>query len=60
MVTILNRDGNPIDSFNHKITKKQQNEVHEATLGAHNFGVKGWSLDPANEYEGYAEKNTSH
>jgi hypothetical protein len=56
MVTILNGRGNPVDFFTHSLTEKQLLEINEEKMGAHNFGVKGWSLDPANQYEGYAEK----
>lgn len=57
MVTILNGRGNPVDSFTHRLTKKQLKQIDKEEIGAHHFGVKGWSLDPANQYEGYAEKN---
>jgi hypothetical protein len=27
-----------------------------ARKGAHDFGIKGWNLDPADQYQGYAVK----
>jgi hypothetical protein len=56
MICILSGNGNPIDSFCHKLTKKQVLEIISAKKGAHHFGIKGWTLDPADHYQGYAEK----
>jgi len=56
MICILNGSGNPIDSFSHKLTEKQAFDIISAKKGAHHFGIKGWILDPADHYQGYAEK----
>ncbi len=56
MICILNSNGNPVDSFTHNITKKQALDFSNSTIGAHHFGVKGWTLDPADNHQGYAEK----
>ena len=56
MVVVLNDKGNPIDSCCYKLDSPEIHDLMVAETGAHNFGVKGWSLDPANQYEGYAEK----
>jgi len=55
-ICIINAAGNPIDFATHKLTENQSLDFISAKKGAHLFGVKGWNLDPADHYSGYAEK----
>ena len=55
-ICIINASGNPIDFASHKLTKSESLDFSSAKKGAHLFGVKGWVLDPADHYSGYAEK----
>jgi hypothetical protein len=56
MIAILNDQDNPVDSCCHKLDSPQIFDFTSANTGAHDFGVKGWKLDPADHYSGYAEK----
>ena len=56
MVVVLNKQDNPIDSGCYKIDSPQIHDLMSAKKGAHDFGIKGWSLDPADQYQGYATK----
>lgn len=56
MVAVLNEDGNPIDSCCYKVDSPQIHDLMSASKGAHDFGIKGWTLDPADQYQGYAVK----
>jgi hypothetical protein len=55
-ICIINSSGNPIEFASHKLTKQQSLDFASAKKGAHLFGIKGWILDPADHYSGYAEK----
>lgn len=56
MVVVLNKEDNPIDSCCYKIDSPQVHDLMCARKGAHDFGIKGWTLDPADQYQGYATK----
>mgnify|MGYP000173097099 FL=1 len=56
MVAVLNNKGNPIDSCCYKIDSPQIHDLMCARKGAHDFGIEGWVLDPADQYQGYAVK----
>ncbi len=56
MVAVLNNKGNPIDSCCYKIDSPEVHDLICARKGAHDFGIKGWVLDPADQYQGYAVK----
>lgn len=54
MIAVLNGQDNPIDSCLHKLDSPDIYDIESAETGAHNFGIKGWELDPADQYQGYA------
>ena len=56
MVVVLNKEDNPIDSCYHRLDSPDIHDIMTAETGAHKFGIKGWVLDPADQYQGYAEK----
>ena len=56
MIAVLNEQDNPIDSCFHKLDSPDIYDIESAETGAHNFGIKGWELDPADQYQGYAIK----
>jgi len=56
MIAVLNEKDNPIDSCCHKLDSPEIHDLMRGDTGAHNFGVKGWKLDPADQYQGYAIK----
>ncbi|MDB4755109.1 hypothetical protein OAG19_00490 [Akkermansiaceae bacterium] len=56
MIAVLNQEDNPIDSCCHKLDSPDIYDIESAETGAHNFGIEGWELDPADQYQGYAIK----
>jgi len=56
MVAVLNYKGNPIDSCCHRLDSPDIHDLTTAETGAHEFGINGWELDPADQYQGYATK----
>jgi hypothetical protein len=56
MVAVLNNKGNPIDYCCHRLDSPDIHDLTTADTGAHEFGVNGWELDPADQYQGYATK----
>jgi len=56
MVVILNKEKNPIDSCCYKIDSPQVYDLMSAKKGAHDFGIKGWKLEPSDQYQGFANK----
>ncbi|MCP3682025.1 MAG: hypothetical protein GY861_04975 [bacterium] len=56
MIAILNKEDNPVDSCCHKLDSPDIYDIESAETGAHNFGIEGWELDPADQYQGYATK----
>tara|TARA_Y100000385_G_scaffold290634_1_gene364650 strand:- start:2843 stop:3079 length:237 start_codon:yes stop_codon:yes gene_type:complete len=56
MIAVLNQEDNPIDSCCHKLDSPDIYDIESAETGAHNFGIEGWKLDPADQYQGYATK----
>ena len=56
MVVVLNKEDNPIDSCCHRLDSPDIHDITTAETGAHEFGINGWELDPADQYRGYAEK----
>ena len=56
MVAVLNDKGNPIDSCCYKLDSPEIHDLMTAETGAHEFGINGWDLDPADQYRGYAIK----
>ena len=56
MIAVLNQEDNPIDSCCHKLDSPDIYEIESGETGAHNFGIEGWELDPADQYQGYAIK----
>jgi len=55
-VAVLNNKGNPIDSCCHRLDSPDIHDLTTAETGAHEFGINGWELDPADQYQGYATK----
>jgi hypothetical protein len=53
MVVILNKEKNPIDSCCYS---PQVHDLMSAKKGAHDFGIKGWKLEPDDQYQGFANK----
>jgi len=56
MIVILNERDNPVDSCCHRLDSPEIYDLTSGEIGAHKFGIKGWELDPANQYQGYATK----
>jgi len=56
MIAVLNEQDNPIDSCCHKLDSPDIYDIESAETGAHKFGIQGWDLDPADQYQGYATK----
>ena len=56
MVVILNKEKNPIDSCCYKIDSPPVHDLISAKKGAHYFGIKGWKLEPDDQYQGFANK----
>jgi|TARA_R110001592_G_scaffold149516_1_gene375028 hypothetical protein len=56
MIAVLNERDNPIDSCCHKLDSPEIHDLMRGEIGAHKFGIKGWELDPADQYRGYATK----
>ena len=56
-IAILKSNGNTVDSQTHKVTPSKVESFENGDMGADELGVKGWILDPAGDYSGYAEKD---
>ena len=56
MIAVLNEHDNPIDSCCHKLDSPDIYDIESAETGAHKFGIQGWDLDPADQYQGFATK----
>ena len=56
-IAILKSNGNTVDSQTHKVAPSKVELFENGDMGADELGVKGWILDPADHYSGYAEKD---
>ena len=58
-IAIIKSNGNTVASQTHKVTPSRAYMFECGEMGADELGVKGWILDPADHYSGYAEKDPS-
>ena len=54
-IAILKSNGNTVASQTHKVTPSKVESFENGDMGADELGVKGWILDPADHYSGYAD-----